>query len=188
MNTSYTIITALSKGVESITRHHSPLTTEYISFQHIYKSYDERGGGARRGLRHSKKDFWKTEWVNHGGATDQWTGGGRQIILTRIQTTNRHTSHCLANTTLYMSKQRSGISIWGDSLLQHSLCALSQMCVCCTVTVMIRSTVQQYQHVPAARNDIMCKIHAITSEGQSIQKCMWRPPHDNNNNICLPRA
>ena len=42
MNTSYTINTALSKGVESITRHHSPLTTEYISFQHIYKSYSER--------------------------------------------------------------------------------------------------------------------------------------------------
>lgn len=42
MNTSYTINTALSKGVESITRHHSPLTTEYISIQHIYKSYSER--------------------------------------------------------------------------------------------------------------------------------------------------
>lgn len=42
MNTSYTINTALSKGVESITRHHSPLTTEYISFEHIYKSYSER--------------------------------------------------------------------------------------------------------------------------------------------------
>lgn len=42
MNTSYTINTALSKGVESTTRHHSPLTTEYISFQHIYKSYSER--------------------------------------------------------------------------------------------------------------------------------------------------
>lgn len=41
MNTSYTINTALSKGLESITRHHSPLTTEYISFQHIYKSYSE---------------------------------------------------------------------------------------------------------------------------------------------------
>lgn len=41
-NTSYTINTALSKGLESITRHHSPLTTEYISFQHIYKSYSER--------------------------------------------------------------------------------------------------------------------------------------------------
>lgn len=27
---------------ESTTRHHSPLTTEYISFQHIYKSYSER--------------------------------------------------------------------------------------------------------------------------------------------------
>lgn len=39
---SYTINTALSKGVESITRHHSPLTTEYISFQHIYKNYNER--------------------------------------------------------------------------------------------------------------------------------------------------
>ena len=57
MNTSYTINTALSKGVESTTRHHSPLTTEYISFQHIYKSYSEReketevggvGGGTRR--------------------------------------------------------------------------------------------------------------------------------------------
>lgn len=52
MNTSYTINTALSKGVESTTRHHSPLTTEYISIQHIYKSYSEREketevGGAR---------------------------------------------------------------------------------------------------------------------------------------------
>lgn len=41
MNTSYTINTALSKGVKSITRHHSPLTIEYISFEHIYKSYSE---------------------------------------------------------------------------------------------------------------------------------------------------
>lgn len=42
MNTSFTINTALSKGLESITRHHSPLITDYISFQLIYKSYSER--------------------------------------------------------------------------------------------------------------------------------------------------
>lgn len=60
MDTSYTINTALSKGVENTTRHHSPLTTEYISFQHIYKSYSEREketevlGGA--GLEEEKKN------------------------------------------------------------------------------------------------------------------------------------
>lgn len=69
MNTSYTINTALSKGVGSITRHHSPLTTEYISFQHIYKNYSwkreiqrkktEVGGTRGR----EKARYFYTAWI-----------------------------------------------------------------------------------------------------------------------------
>ena len=56
-NTSYTINTALSKGVKSITRHHSPLTTEYMYFiEHIYKNYRERERKKReRGKERDRK-------------------------------------------------------------------------------------------------------------------------------------
>jgi len=127
MNTSYTINTALSKGVEIITRHHSPLTTEYISCQHIYKSYSERENkGEETEVADKRKresqvllyclskkqinpDFKKSismaaHWTNIPGMENNCVSRGPWKQNYR----SRHVSYRLANATSCISKQRIG--------------------------------------------------------------------------------
>ncbi len=119
MNTSYTVNTALSKGVESTTRHHSPLTTEYISFQHIYKSYSERErnrGEPGGGLEEEKKpgasknpDFGKQKQkqVNPrlcDGILEKDNKSSR-CGLWKQNYQSRHISYHLANTILHIQTE-----------------------------------------------------------------------------------
>lgn len=112
MNTLYTINTALSKGVESTTRHHSPLTTEYISFQHIYKSYSEREketevGGARG--REKARCFY-TAWIKESVLLIiywRWTTVHPDEDC-GSKTTNQDTSLTIWKTRSFISKPRVG--------------------------------------------------------------------------------
>lgn len=127
MNTSYTINTALSKGVESTTRHHSPLTTEYISFQHIYKSYSEReketevhGEDWRKResqvclhrLNQRTLIIKKNEWIQ--GCAMDWfilRDVQRFILMRNVEvkkTTNQDTSLTIWQTRYCRSKRRIG--------------------------------------------------------------------------------
>lgn len=137
MNTSYTINTALSKGVESITRHHSPLTTEYISFQHIYKSYSGREKEKQREKKQrwgvtrgrEKARYFYVAWIKNpdfylffiksiqGYAVDQYIWDGQQLILLRTgsKTTNKDISRTIGKPDLVHTNR--GLAVWQVYLL-----------------------------------------------------------------------
>lgn len=144
MYTSYTINTALSKDVESFTRHHSPLTTEYISFQHIYKSYDERserpgrkrgdgGGGVRGGGGEARcmcavataDPLLRNGGVNQACAMIHYTESGGQFVETRTGGCNTSASENIsaqlaAARSIRQTGSETGGSMCGNkSLLQH---------------------------------------------------------------------